>query len=140
MSRMGNATMENVNPLEQYVRDYRAVKDEESVIKKSVSTLSAKIKEEFSNQGRDEFVVDNIRAYVTVQEKEELNDLQAIEILRKALPPEQFSQVVKTREYIDEDVFESFVYNHTLDAAILAPAVTKKEPTVTLRLGKVKGR
>lgn len=140
MSRMANNTVENVNPLEEYVKAYKTVKDEESALKKDVSSLSARIKEEFETQGIDEFTVGATRAYITVTEKEELNDLQAIEILRKALPEEQFNQVVKTREYIDEDVFESFVYNHTLDAAILAPAITKKEPTVTLRLGKVKGR
>lgn len=140
MSRMANNTVENVNPLEEYVKAYKTVKDQESALKKDVSSLSAKIKEEFETQGIDEFITGTTRAYVTVTEKEELNDLQAIEILRKALPEEQFNQVVKTREYIDEDVFESFVYNHTLDAAILAPAITKKAPTVTLRLGKVKGR
>ena len=64
--------------------------------------------------------------------------MQAIEILRKSLTPEQFAKVVKTREYIDDDEMEKLVYAHEVDAEILAPAVTPKAPTVTLRLGKVK--
>lgn len=120
------------------VLDYSAAKQQESSIKKVVSDLGSTIKQELQNRDVTEFIADDVRASITVTPNQEVNELQAIEILRKALTPEQFSKVVKTKEYIDDDEFERLVYAHEVDAEILTPAVTPKAPTVTLRLGKVK--
>ena len=124
--------------LEQAVLDYQGAKKQESSIKKVVSDLGATIKQELQDRNVTEFIAGNIRATISITENQDVNELQAIEILRKALTPEQFSCVVKTREYIDDDEFEKLVYAHEVDAQILQPAVTPKAPTVTLRLGKVK--
>lgn len=124
--------------LEQAVLEYQGAKDQESSIKKVVSELGATIKQELQDRNVTEFVAGDIRASISISPNQEVNELQAIEILRKALTPEQFSRVVKTREYIDDDEFEKLVYTHEVDAQILQPAVTPKAPTVTLRLGKVK--
>lgn len=124
--------------LREYVLDYKDAKDQEKTLKKLVTGLGDSIKQELQNRDITEFIADDIRASITVTPNQEVNELQAIEILRKALTPEQFSKVVKTREYIDDDEFEKLVYAHEVDAEILQPAVTPKAPTVTLRLGKVK--
>ena len=124
--------------LEQAVLDYQGAKKQESSIKKVVSDLGATIKQELQDRNVTEFIAGNIRATISITENQDVNELQAIEILRKALTPEQLSRVVKTREYIDDDEFEKLVYAHEVDAQILQPAVTPKAPTVTLRLGKVK--
>lgn len=124
--------------LASIVSSYHDAKEVEKKVKKDVSEFGGKIKEELQNRNITEFVAGDIRATITVTENSEVNELQAIEILRKALTPDQFSKVVKTREYIDDDEMEKLVYAHEVDAEILAPAVTPKEPTVTLRLGKVK--
>lgn len=124
--------------LESTILDYQDAKKQETSIKKVVTELGSTIKEELQNRDVTEFVAGNIRASITVTPKQEVNELQAIEILRKALTPEQFSKVVKTKEYIDDDEFEKLVYAHEVDAEILLPAVTPLAPTVTLRLGKVK--
>lgn len=118
--------------------EYNEVKKQESSIKKVVSDLGGAIKQELLNRDVTEFVAGDVRASITVTPNQDVNELQAIEILRKALTSEQFSKVVKTREYIDDDEFERLVYAHEIDAEILQPAVTPKAPTVTLRLGKVK--
>ena len=99
----------------------------------AVSDYGTQIKEGLQNRNETEFIAGDIRAYITVTENSEVNELQAIEILRKELTPEQFAKVVKTREYIDDDEMEKLVYAHEVDAEILAPAVTPKAPTVTLR-------
>lgn len=124
--------------LASIVSSYHDAKEVEKKVKKDVSDFGGKIKEELQNRNITEFVAGDIRATITVTENSEVNELQAIEILRKALTPDQFAKVVKTREYIDDDEMEKLVYAHEVDAEILAPAVTPKEPTVTLRLGKVK--
>ena len=126
------------NELANIVLDYQNAKKQETSIKKIVTELSGTIKQELQNRDVTEFIVGDVRASITITPNQDVNELQAIEILRKELTPEKFSKVVKTREYIDDDEFENLVYAHEVDAAILQPAVTPKAPTVTLRLGKVK--
>lgn len=124
--------------LECAVINYHDAKESEKDVKKAVAEFGTQIKEGLQNRNETEFIAGDIRAYITVTENSDVNELQAIEILRKELTPEQFSKVVKTREYIDDDELEKLVYAHEVDAEILTPAVTPKAPTVTLRLGKVK--
>lgn len=120
------------------ILDYQGAKKQETAIKKIVTDLGGTIKQELQNRDVTEFIAGDVRASITITPNQDVNELQAIEILRKALTPEQFSKVVKTKEYIDDDEFEKLVYAHEVDAEILMPAVTPKAPTVTLRLGKVK--
>lgn len=120
------------------ILDYQNAKKQEASIKQIVSELNDTIKTELQNRNETEFVVGDVRASITITPRQEVNELRAIEILRKELTPEQFSQVVKTKEYIDDDEFERLVYAKEVDAEILMPAVTPLAPTVTLRLGKVK--
>lgn len=124
--------------LRDAVLDYQNAKKQETSIKKVVTELGGTIKQELQNRNVTEFIAGDVRASITVTPNQDVNELQAIEILRKALTPEQFSKVVKTKEYIDDDEFEKLVYAHEVDAEILLPAITPKAATVTLRLGKVK--
>lgn len=124
--------------LEDMIKIYVGKKEELDPLKKQVDEYNKKIKTEMQNRDLTEFIVDDLKVSISVTPKSDFNELQAIEILRKNLTPEQFEKCVKTREYIDEDAFESLVYNHEVDAGILAPAETPKEPTVTLRMGKAK--
>lgn len=133
-----NVATRPAETLEEMVKIYAGKKEELDPLKKQVDDYGKRIKTEMRNQDRTEVIVDGIKASITVTPKSEFNELQAIEILRKNLTPEQFSKVVKTKEYIDDDAFESLVYNEGIDAGILAPAETPKEPTITLRLGKAK--
>lgn len=124
--------------LEDMIKIYVGKKEELDPLKKQVDDYNKRIKSEMTNRDLTEFTVGDIRASISVTPKSDFNELQAIEILRKNLTPDQFSRVVKTREYIDDDAFENLVYNHEVDASILAPAETPKEPTITLRIGKAK--
>lgn len=124
--------------LRDIVLNYNDAKKQEGSIKKIVTDLGGAIKQELQNRDITEFIAGDVRASITITPNQDVNELQAIEILRKTLTPEQFSKVVKTKEYIDDDEFEKLVYANEVDAEILLPAVTPKAPTVTLRLGKVK--
>ena len=88
------------------VTNYQSAKKDESAIKKVVTDLGSTIKQELQNRDITEFIAGDVRASITITPNSEVNELQAIEILRKALTPEQFAKVVKTREYIDDDEFE----------------------------------
>ena len=124
--------------LRDIVLGYNSAKADEKDIKKRVTALGDCIKKELQNRDVTEFIAGDVRASITITSNQDVNELQAIEILRKSLTPDQFSKVVKTKEYIDDDEFEKLVYAHEVDAEILLPAVTPKAPTVTLRVGKVK--
>lgn len=124
--------------LRDIVLGYNSAKADEKDIKKRVTALGDCIKQELQNRDVTEFIAGDVRASITITPNQDVNELQAIEILRKSLTPDQFIKVVKTKEYIDDDEFEKLVYAHEVDAEILLPAVTPKAPTVTLRLGKVK--
>lgn len=124
--------------LEVLVQQYAEMKERLDPLKKSVDKCGTEIKTQMVAGELSEYTVGDIRVSVTVTPKEDFNELQAIEILREELTPEQFEKVVKTREYIDDDALEALSYNHEVDPAILKPCITPKEPTVTLRLGKAK--
>lgn len=137
------ATRRSVNTqpkesLDEMITIYAGKKEELDPLKKTVDEYGKKIKSEMTDKDLSEYTVGDLRASISITQKEDFNELQAIEILRKQLTPEQFEKVVKTREYLDDDAFESLVYNHEVDAAILNPCRVPKEPTVTLRLGKAK--
>lgn len=130
--------VESPNPLETLIPEYKENKTQEDKIKKVVAEYNKKIKEELDTQGITEYSAGGWTAKVTTTEKSDFNELQAIEILRNQLNPELFNEVVKTTEYIDNEVLERMLYQKTVDATLLAPCTTQKEPTITLRISKSK--
>lgn len=124
--------------LDKIIPEYKQAKNQESKYKKLSSSLNDQIKDAFASLNIEEYEVGDIRASITSKPKEDFNELQAIEILRKELSPELFNQVVKTKEYIDDDEFENLTYSGKIKADILQPAITPLPPTITLRLGKAK--
>lgn len=119
-------------------QSYISLKESFDPLKKQVDDCGKKLKSAMRDVDLTEYVVGDKKVTISVTPKSDFNELQAIEILRKNLTPEQFAKCVKTKEYIDDDALESMVFNREVDAAILAPAETPKEPTVTLRVSKAK--
>ena len=138
MSRMKINNDEQIN-LAELIDKYKTLKDEESRIKKEYTPIGDDIKSTMNKQGLQKFSSEKFTATVSVTQKEDFNEDYAIEILKRNLTDEQLKQVIKTKEYIDDDAFEKLVYNNQIQASILEPAITKKEPTVTLRISKKKG-
>ena len=69
--------------LREVVLDYQEAKEQEKSVKKVVSNLGDTIKTEMQNRDLTEFIVDDVVASISVTPKQEVNELQAIEILRK---------------------------------------------------------
>lgn len=126
------------NRLDNLIPEYKENKTEEDKYKKLADKLNKEIKDEFKNQDITEYSAGGWKATITTAEKSDFNELQAIEILRDTLNPELFSEVVKTKEYIDNDALERMIYQKTIDATLLAPCTIVKEPTITLRISKAK--
>lgn len=126
------------NPLDNLIPEYKQNKTEEDKYKKLADKLNKEIKQEFKDQEITEYSAGGWKATVTVTENSEFNELQAIEILRSTLDSEQFNEVIKTREYIDNDALERMIYQKVIDATLLAPCTVPKESTTTLRVGKAK--
>lgn len=126
--------LEIKEPLETMVVNYYEKKNQMDSLKKVVDDYNKRIKNEMRAMNIDSFDAGGLIATISVTPKEDFNEEQAIEILRKNLPADEFKQIVKTREYIDNDALEKAIYNKRLDAAILSPCITPKEPVVTLRV------
>ena len=124
--------------IKSIIDEYKAFKDIENKAKKDASPLAEQIKEYALKNGLDKIKSDNWQANVTVTPKQDFNELQAIEIIKKNLGGELLASVIKTKEYIDEDALEKAIYNGDIDAKLLAPCTIEKEPTVKLTIGKIK--
>ncbi len=87
----------------------------------------------------DKFEVDDLKINRTVIKKSKFNDEQAIEILRKNLDADKFSEVVKTKEYIDDDVLEALIYNKEIDGTMLDDCIEQLPDVIQLKVTKKKG-
>lgn len=124
--------------IKSIIDEYKAFKDIENKAKKDSKPLGEQIKDYALKNGLDKIKSDNWQANVTVTPKQDFNELQAIEIIKKNLGGELLASVIKTTEYIDEDALEKAIYNGDIDAKLLAPCTIEKEPTVKLTVGKIK--
>lgn len=134
--------MSRRNPNEQselagYIDSYKQAKDQENTIKKANTELGNKIKSLFNKLGISTFDTDSYTAKVTIIQNESLDDDRVIRILREQAP-EVGLQVIKTKEYIDEDALEKAIFVGALDASILEPAKVVKDPTIKLNVTKKK--
>lgn len=87
----------------------------------------------------DKFEVDDLKINRTVIKKSKFNDEQAIEILRKNLDADKFSEVVKTKEYIDDDALEALIYNKEIDGTMLDDCIEQLPDVIQLKITKKKG-
>jgi hypothetical protein len=132
--RDGKATVD----LGGMIDDYKSGKDEESKIKKKISALGDEIKRIMTSNKLDNFSSDKWTAKVTVTQKEDFNELKAIDILKDNLSKEDLSTVIKTKEYIDDDALEKLVYAGKFDISKLQSCRTPGAEVVTLRISKKK--
>ena len=124
--------------IKSIIDEYKAFKDIENKAKKDSKPLGEQIKDYALKNGLEVVKSDNWQANVSVTPKQDFNELQAIEIIKKNLGGELLASVIKTKEYIDEDTLEKAIYNGDIDAKLLAPCTIEKEPTVKLTIGKIK--
>ena len=131
---MSRRNPEKVVDLSTLIDSYKNSKDNENEYKKLSKDLGDQIKSEFESRKIDKFASDKYVATVSITQKESINQDRAIIILKDNLSDDQLDQVIKTKEYIDEDALEKLIYNGEVQADLLASAIEKGKPTATLRI------
>ena len=119
--------------LSQILPVYEANKSEMDSYKKLVDKDNKEIKTIMIGAELGEFIVDDIKASVSISEREDFIE----EALIVKLKEMKIRGIVKKKEYVDMDALENAIYHGKIDAASLADCQTKKE-VVTLRVTKLK--
>lgn len=135
---MSRRNPEKVVDLSTLIDSYKDSKDNENNFKKLSKDLGDQIKSEFESRKIDKFASEKYVATVSITQKESINQDRAIIILKDNLSNDQLDQVIKTKEYIDEDALEKLIYNGEVQADLLASAIEKGKPTTTLRINDKK--
>lgn len=122
---------------------YKEKNDLKNAVGKEVKKLGDDIKLHITKQGTfqdDEYLFssETYTASVKVKQNEDFDEEKAIEILKENLTKEQLKKVIKTKEYIDDDMLEKMMYTEAFDPQILASCKVVKDPTYTLRISKKK--
>lgn len=124
-----------LNPL---IESYQKNKILEKQTKETVDGLNKQIKKLFLDNSLEEHFTDKFKAKLTITPKSEFNEEMAIEILRKNLSVDDFKAIVKTKEYIDEDALENYIYMRKIDESLLAGCIKELNPIYTLRITELK--
>lgn len=124
--------------LENLINVFYENKVQADKFKKESTKYNKQIKEYMLDNDLDKFKGKDLQATISVTKKQDFNELRAIEILRENLSEDLFNQAVKTKEYIDFDALEKLTYTDEVDLKLLAPCTTDKQPTITLRVKKLK--
>lgn len=136
--RDGNISELKLNNLPDMIDVYKKGKDQESKLHKENSEMGDEIKKVMTSNNLDDFSSNNWTAKISVTQKEDFNELKAIDILKDNLSKEDLSTVVRTKEYIDDDALEKLVYSGKFDIGKLQCCRTLGKEVVTLRITKKK--
>jgi hypothetical protein len=124
--------------LEELIPSYYLNKRELDSYKKICDTSNAKIKDLMLAANENEHQVGDLVAKRTVVTKESMSEDKLMAVLHKY----NIDGIIKTREYVDMDALESYMYNNELSPEIasdLASCVTTTE-VVQLRVTRKKSK
>jgi hypothetical protein len=127
---------ENPTVLDTLIPSYAANKSEMDSYKKVCESQNAEIKQAMKELGKTEYSAGGYVAKYIVIEKEGLNEDRLMEVLKK----HGVTDVIKTKEYVDMDALEKYLYNAELSDEMAADMDSCREvsQTVQLRLSKEK--
>lgn len=126
-----------VDTLDELIPKYALNKVELDSYDKLCKEENEEIKKQLAELGKNEYTAGEYVAKRNVQYRETLNEDRLLEVLKKHKVP----GVIKTKEYIDMDALESYLYHVTepLDELIADMNSCKSvKEVITLRVTKVK--
>lgn len=131
-----NVTAEESNALDTLIPSYANNKAEMDSYKKVCETQNSQIKEQMEKLKKSEYTAGGYVAKRIVVEKESMNEERLLDILAKHGIPE----VIKTKEYVDMDALEKYLYNNELSDELAADLNSCRiiNTTVQLRISKEK--
>jgi len=124
--------------LEELIPLYGQQKQDFDSLKKVVDTHNSEIKKLMLDGCMSEKTVDGYKATCSVTERETLNEVKLLEILKQAKI--NVNGLIKTREFVDMDVLEDAIYKDLIPEDVLVSMDTCREvkEVVTLRVTKAK--
>lgn len=125
-----NSSLKDLIP--QYAMNKQVLDDYTAICKRE----NEEIKAEMAKIGKDEYETGGYVAKRGIQHKKSINEARLIEILRK----HHITDAIKTKEYVDMDALEDYLYNHEATNELATDLASCKSTTevVTLRVTKAK--
>lgn len=122
--------------LDELIPSYAENKIELDNYKKICDGQNAEIKKRLEELGENEYTAGGYVAKRTVSERESMNEERLLEMLKKHNVP----GVIKTKEYVDMDALEGYLYNTELSDEMAADLDSCREvkEVVQLRITKEK--
>ena len=134
MSRLNlsNEPTEDVggSTLDELIPNYYLNKQELDSYKKICDTANAKIKDLMLEAGEDEHTAGEYVAKRTVVEKESMSEDKLMAVLRKY----NVTGVIKTKEYVDMDALEGYLYNTEVSTEFATDLASCKTVTEVVQL------
>ena len=133
---LSNIETEEVLTLDELIPVYAENKADLDKIKKVCDNQNTEIKNHMKELGEDEYTAGGYTAKYIVSERESLNEVRLLDMLKK----HNIEGVIKTREYVDMDAFENYLYNNELpdDTAADLASCREVKQVVQLRISKEK--
>ena len=131
---------EQIEKLEKLVPRYFAINEESKAIKKDVTKDSTDIKDILTSISMDSIDVGDFRVSLSHIDKSYMDTDKLLAFVKAEFPTELQERVIKTREYIDEDVLESIMYKNEISDEIkasMAKCMVEKEE-LRLNIRKLK--
>lgn len=124
--------------LEALIPRYALNKSELDSYTKICKEENEQIKAALVELGQNEYSAGGYTVKRTVAVKESMNEAKLLEVLRQ----NGIDLAIKTREYVDMDVLEAYLYNNTpsADLARQIDSCRTTTETVQLRLSKTKAK
>lgn len=116
--------------LEEIVPQYFAHNEESKAIKKDVSKYSTDIKDILKDIQMDSIDVGDFKVSISHVDKSYMDMDKLLAFVKAEFPQELQERVIKTREYVDEDVLESIMYKNEISdetKANMAKCMVEKE-------------
>ena len=122
--------------LEELIPRYAMNKNELDSYTKICKEENEQIKSKLVELGKDEYSVDDYKVKRIVAVKESMNEAKLLEVLKQ----NGIDVAIKTREYVDMDALEAYLYNNTPSTELARQLESCRvvSETVQLRLSKVK--
>jgi len=122
--------------LEKLIPVYYDNKQNLDFYKKECDAGNAEIKKLMAEQNIKDYEVDGIVAKYVIQNKESMNE----EALLKLLKEKGYTNVIKTKEYVDMDALENALYHDEIDKDTVVEMDKCKEvkEVIQLRVSKKK--
>ena len=131
---------EQLAKLEKIVPQYFATNEESKALKKDVTKGSTDIKDILKAIDMDSVDVGEFRVSLSHIDKSYMDMDKLLAFIKATFPHELQERVIKTKEYVDEDVLESIMYKNEIDdktKADMAKCMVEKEE-IRLNIRKLK--